>query len=190
MHFPEERRSSLGLNTQPRHGKPPLIVGYAAVFDSLSNELPLSEGRKFRELIRRGAFAESLKRDDVIARFEHRDLLGRTGNGTLRLIEDSYGLRFELDMAATSIGRDLLTLIQRGDVRGSSFSFRVKVGGDKWTQDERGAIRELLSVTLIDVSPVASPAYPDTSVAVRSYQEYVSKPSNILRMRLELAERS
>jgi phage head maturation protease len=44
----------------------PRLVGYAAVFDSLSHDLG-----GFRERIKRGAFADSIRRRDILALYSH-----------------------------------------------------------------------------------------------------------------------
>lgn len=187
----EERRFSSDMQLQLRGDKPPMIVGYAAVFNTLSDEMKLGESRTYRELIRRGAFAESLASGaDIIARFEHVEILGRTRNGTLRLVEDSRGLRYEIDPPNTTAARDLLELLRRKDITHSSFAFTVRSGGDTWRREGVGLIRELLSVRLIDVSPVARPAYAATDAALRSLQTWGMMPSDSRRMRLELAERT
>jgi HK97 family phage prohead protease len=186
-----EYRSRWSLDLKGRQGKLPIIVGYAAVFDSASDLMELADGRAFREIIRPGAFAASLRsREDVLARFEHSELLGRVANGTLRLFEDHRGLRYEIDPPETSVGRDLIALIRRHDVAASSFAFTVRPGGDAWRQDGQRLIRELRNVQLIDVAPVARPAYPATDVALRSLDSFLSDPAHRMRMRLELAERS
>jgi HK97 family phage prohead protease len=169
------------------------ITGYAAVFDSLSKPMKLPDGRTFREVVRPGAFAESLRsRDDVLARFEHDALLGRTSNGTLRLYEDARGLHFEIDPPDTRAGRDLVALIKRRDITASSFAFNVRPGGDTWRRDGGQVIRELRSVTLLDVSPVAKPAYSETEAALRSLAAATLNDSTRSRakMRLALAERA
>jgi hypothetical protein len=97
-------------------------------------------------------------------------LLGRTASGTCELDEDEEGLRYRCSMPDTSTGRDALELIRRGDLRGSSFSFSVD--SDEWEEvadpdDEQNTIirRTIISFrSLVDVSPVASPAYLQTSV--------------------------
>lgn len=153
-------------------------------YNVLSQPMSMPNGRTFREVIRPGAFDESLRRrDDVLARYEHDKLLGRVSSGTLRLSTDAAALRYEADVAPTTNGDDLLTLLRRGDIRGSSFAFTVPKDGDNWKQEPGGLIRELRTVNLIDVSPVAKPAYPQTSAALASYRNAA------IKMRLDLAER-
>lgn len=169
-HDCEERRFTLSDNaTVEGDGEARKITGYAAVFNSPSQELPLKEGRSFKEIVRPGAFADALVSGaDVLARFEHTQILGRTGNGTLRLTEDHRGLRYEIDPPNTTTGRDVVELIRRRDVPYSSFAFRVPKGGDNWRREDGQLVRELRSVELIDIAPVAKPAYMATDTALRS----------------------
>ena len=142
----------------------PKLTGYAAVFDQLS---VLLYGQ-FRERIARGAFAGSLA-DDVRALWNHDTNLplGRTKAGTLRLDEDSHGLRVEIEPPATQAGRDALESIRRGDVDQMSFAFDVLE--DEWDKEDDGTIvRTLRKVKLYEVSPVTFPAYPQTSVSART----------------------
>jgi HK97 family phage prohead protease len=146
------------LRAQPENK----IIGYAAIFDSLSEDLG-----GFVERIRAGCFARAIKlRQDCRALFNHDPsvVFGRVKNGTLRLAEDSVGLHFECDLPNTQTARDCHASIARGDIDQCSFSFTLVE--DKWSNG--GKMRELLDVNLIDVSPVTFPAYEDTSVAARS----------------------
>ena len=157
-----ERRAVAQL--RPADG--PKLVGYAAVFNTASEDLG-----GFREYVRPGAFRRSLDAGaDVVALVHHRPelVLGRTTSGTLRLAEDDKGLRFELDLPDTSYGNDLRVAIERGDINGASFAVNVPKGGERWTK--RGAVRELLDVDLHDVTITATPAYPDTEVVRRAMQ--------------------
>lgn len=142
-----------------------LIEGYAAVFNSLSVMIY----DWFREEIAPGAFADSLRDDDIRALWNHNTdyPLGRTGNQTLRLAEDTHGLRIENQPPTTTWGNDALVSIRRGDVNGMSFAFRTLK--DDWREDSTGQlIRRLLKVKLYEVSPATFPAYPATSVGVRA----------------------
>ena len=146
-------------------GKGKTLSGYAAVFNSEAN---LGD---FQELIRPGAFAKSLATGSNIRALYHHQgdaLLGTTRGGTLKLKEDAHGLAFELSLPDTSHGRDLSILVDRGDVAGCSFGFRVAPGGDRWEQRGKQMVRELLNVELLEVTLTADPAYQDTSVALRA----------------------
>jgi hypothetical protein len=86
-------------------------------------------------------------------------VLGRTPH-TLRLKEDNVGLRYEITPPDTQDGRDIRTLIERGDIRGSSFSFTVAKDGDTWEETDGVILRTVTRVsTLVDVGPVTFPAY-------------------------------
>lgn len=141
------------------------LVGYAAVFGVLSADLG-----GFRERILPGAFKASLSSgQDIRALVDHdpSKLLGRTSANTLRLAEDTRGLRAEIDLPDTQAARDALALVKRGDVRGMSFGFRVAAGGDRFTTEGNQMIRELTAVDLREVTVTSIPAYGATSLAVR-----------------------
>jgi HK97 family phage prohead protease len=147
-------------------GQPAKIEGYAAVFDKMSEVM-----WGFREVIRPGAFTNTLKTADVRALWQHDPSmpLGRTKNGTLELAEDAQGLRISITPPDTQWGRDAVASIERGDVDQMSFGFSTVT--DSWGKDEADfPLRELLEVNLWEVSPVTFPAYPDTTVAVRSME--------------------
>lgn len=112
---------------------------------------------------------------DVLARYQHDSslLLGRVLASTLRLSADGTGVDYDVDLPDTSYARDLVSLLARGDVRHSSFAFRVMPGGDEWSFTEQGyPLRTLRSVQLVDVAPVVTPAYLDTSSGLRSLAEH------------------
>lgn len=150
------------------------ITGYAAVFNSLSEDLG-----GFREKIAPGAFARAIKDDDVRALWNHNSdcVLGRTKSGTLRLSEDEHGLKIECDPPDAQWVRDLMASIDRGDIDQMSFGFIVRrypdgSRGAQWVEENGEDIRILTDVELFDVSPVTFPAYPDTEVGLRSLEEH------------------
>lgn len=149
-----------------------VLVGYAALYDTLSEDLG-----GFREKLKKGCFSRALQeKQDVLARAEHdsRLLLGRTSSGTLRLSADDKGLRYEVDCPDTQAGRDIAELVRRGDVKQSSFAFIIPDPKEnvEWDRSEDGEIiRTILDVDLVDVAPVAMPAYTETTVSARAIEE-------------------
>lgn len=146
--------------------KPAGLTGYAAVFNSASEDLG-----GFREVIQPGAFADALASQDIRALRNHdpAQLMGRTSSGTLRLSQDAGGLAFDLDVPDTSYARDMMTLVKRGDVKGMSFGFNVAKGGDSWSKRDGMSLRTIYKVkTLGEISVVDSPAYRATSLQIRS----------------------
>jgi HK97 family phage prohead protease len=142
------------------------FTGYAAVFNAPSEPLP------FIERIAPGAFKRSLKaRNDIKLLWNHDtgSVLGSTRAGTLKLEEDTYGLRVTAVLPDTNLGRDVRTLVQRGDVNAMSFGFSVPANGDTWNNE--GTERTLKSVRIHEVSIVAFPAYQQTAgtASVRSF---------------------
>ena len=69
------------------------LTGYVATFNSETDIAGL-----FREVVRSGAFAAAIRRDDVRALYNHNpdQVLGRTRSGTLTLTEDEHGLRYDV----------------------------------------------------------------------------------------------
>jgi HK97 family phage prohead protease len=159
-----ERRYTAGKVELRARNEKRTIGGYAAKFEKPSQNLG-----GFIEVIRNTFFNKS-KGDgwpDVLARYNHDDnmLLGTTGSGTLRLNLDEVGLDYEVDPPQARA--DVLELVERGDVHKSSFAFHVFE--DDWTMSDQGfPQRSLISGQLIDVAPVNSPAYLDTSTGLRS----------------------
>jgi hypothetical protein len=168
-----ERRSMpvRELRIKSGDGDADRIAGYASVF----NEETVI-GSWFREVIRPGAFKRAIKeKQDVRALFNHSadHVLGRTKSGTLSLQEDKKGLWIEIDPPDTQAARDVMELIQRGDISEMSFAFTTHgPNGDEWDETEvkkgKLPLRTIVDVDLFDVSPVTYPAYSGTEVGLRS----------------------
>ena len=112
------------------------FAGYAAVFDR-----PDSGG----DIIRKGAFLESLKRaGEVPLLWQHK--AGRVLGRIEHLSEDKRGLRViaRLDDARAGF------LMKSGKLDGLSFGYRVR-------EARGGAHRELIDLDLVEVSLVAKP---------------------------------
>ena len=149
-----------------QEGESNKVVGYASVFNTLSNDLG-----NFREIIAPGAFDGRLD-DDVRLMVNHEGLpLARTTNGTMRLSTDDTGLKYEAEIANTSTGRDILELLKDGTVNQSSFAFTVE--DDSWEVSEGINVRTINKVSrLYDTSIVTYPAYNQASVALRSLEAW------------------
>lgn len=155
-------------------GAPSKIIGHAAKFNSLSQDL----GGYF-ERIAPGAFAMSILEDDIRVLWNHDSniVLGRNKAGTMRIVEDEIGLAYEVDTPDTQYVRDMVVSpIVRGDVSQCSFAFRCIE--DRWDKIDGVYVRTLLKCKLYEVSPVTFPAYLDTNVATRSLEQYKALTSS------------
>lgn len=162
-----ELRSCGAFEFECRDNEPPKLHGYAARFNSFSEDL---DG--FKEIIRPGAFQATIAGGaDVRLLINHDGLpLARTASGTLKLTEDERGLKVEAQLDPTDPDTQrLVPKMRRGDLSQMSFAFRVSgKDGDFWRKEGEQLIRELHRVDLHDVSVVTYPAYQATSAAVRS----------------------
>lgn len=168
-----EHRHLSGIEIRENQGKPTTLRGYAAVFGKRSEEM-----WGFVEIIAKGAFTNCLAAGKDVRAFAYHDsskVLGRRSANTLRLGEDEKGLWVEIDLPDTQEGRDVATLVKRGDLSGMSFGFRTI--SDSWIYGKGGDldVRTLIEVEISEVSVVAFPAYPDTEVSVRDFYDAIRK---------------
>ena len=169
----DERRMLVGpLEVRADGDKGKVLEGYAAVFNQDTQIGGLSWG--FMESIAAGAFTRTIRDDDIRALFNHDEnkVLGRNKgtNESLELEEDGTGLRVTIRPPDTTDARDVVTLVERGDVDGMSFSFLTRK--QEWAEPTtKGELpkRTLLDVQLFDVGPVVFPAYPQTSIKARNH---------------------
>ena len=148
-----------------------LFTGYAAIFDSPSEDLG-----GFRETIKPGAFKRSIshasggKRDIKMFLNHNADVvLASTRASTLRLKEDAKGLVAEAQLPNSPWGESVAEAVRRGDISSMSFGFVIDKRGvhDSWSPDR--SQRTLHEVRLLEVSPVTGwPAYSATSASIRS----------------------
>lgn len=150
----------------------PKIGGYAAKFNEYSNLM-----YDFYTLFEPGAFTMALADPDIKCTLNvgHNDffLLGRycpkEESNTLSLVQDEIGLRFEVDTPDTSIARDYIEHIRKGNIRGCSCA--VVAFEDDWSGKHEGYdVRRIKMFSKIyDVCLTPSPAFPGTSVGVSKY---------------------
>ena len=164
-----ERRTTTGEVEARAKDSKIYVEGYAAVFEKRSGNLG-----GFIEKVKPSAFNKTVKESDVRALWNHdpQYVLGRSGAGTLQLSVDDRGLYYRSLLPNTSYARDLAELLERRDVRESSFTF-FKVQDDwELAYDVPGfekdgyPQRSLIEVGLVDVAPVTFPAYADATSGV------------------------
>lgn len=144
------------------------ITGYGAVFfreGEPGTEFELARG--IVERIGRTAFDRAIaEKHDARSMFNHdpNHLLGRVSAGTLRLSVDKIGLRYETDVPKSQMG--IVESIERGDVDGSSFWFRITK--ETKTEDDGVTRYTIDDVDLREVGPVVFPAYEATTASLRA----------------------
>jgi len=160
------------------------LRGYAAVFNRIADLY------WFDEEILPGAFTNAIKSDDIRALVNHdgSKIIGRNIAQTLHLTEDKKGLFVDIDPSDTTIGRDIIVSVERGDVTGMSFGFLVNE--EKWISSKsrgknKNDLRQLIDVSLRDVSIVTYPAYAQTSIKYRSEERSIE---NIYKNRYDNIE--
>lgn len=165
-----EIRVLASMQVEERADKAHKLVGYAAVFDQETDI-----GGQFREIIRRGAFAEAIKRDDVHALYNHdyAFVIGRMKAGTLQISEDDHGLRVEITPPNTQTARDLTENIRAGNIDKMSFAFTMEGGKQVWSDTGKTPLRTIEKVgALHEVSVVPRGAYPTTEIGLRSLEDF------------------
>ncbi len=168
-----------------RSGQPTAIRGYAAVFNSISEDLG-----GFTEKISPGAFRSAIAVGKEILALMHHDvkqIIGRRSAGTLSVAEDTRGLSFEIYPGDTTAGRDAVEMVRRGDIRGASFRFSNAVS--TWDYATTGKVRTISSIgELMEITLTGIPAYLATTASLMEFSEPRSTPRrDYARRRLQLA---
>jgi len=165
-----------------------IISGYAMVFNSLSK---LIYGR-FREKILPESMNGVIVKSDVLALLDHnksRGVLARSmfGKGTLTLTTDDKGLRYEFEPPKTALADEVKEYLRRKDIQGSSFDFSLDKDGEEWEKVADGTyVRTIIKYNEIyDVSLVFTPAYPETTAAIRSLEAWENEQDPDKKLILE-----
>lgn len=142
-----------------------VVEGYALKFNKPSRDLG-----GFIETISPNAL-DGVDLSDVRCFLDHDSskLLGRTISNTLELSIDEVGLKFRCVLPNTTVGRDAMELVKRGDLNQCSFSFTLEDNGDTWYKEGEQISRNIEHIDeLFEISLVSIPAYDDTDVKVAS----------------------
>lgn len=155
-----------------------VIIGTPIVFNRATRILDWDG--EFNEIIAPSALDKADMRD--VRLFVNHDLgqiaLARSKNGnansTMSFTIDGEGvhMRAKLDIENNAEARALYSAIQRGDVDGMSFGFRVR--NQEWSDvNAKIPTRTITDISIVhEVSVVNYPAYPQTSVSTRGGVKY------------------
>lgn len=153
------------------------ITGYGIVFNSDSTPMPFWDDRtgKIYEVVEQ-ITPDSLKgadMRDVISAFNHDfdKVLGRTTSGTMSITTDKKGVKYRTKAPQTTYANDVIELLKRGDLTGSSFVFSMD--WDEGYKMEERADGTIVAIPkkikrVYEMGPVISPAYPETTAENRS----------------------
>jgi HK97 family phage prohead protease len=169
METKHERRSQKTQIRATSDGSNRTLEGRAASYNVISSMLYEPQIGEFYEILLPGAFSEAIE-DDCTCNIDHCDteLLGRTPK-TLTLTDRDDGLYFSCRLPDTVAGNKAFVHCadDREDIRSCSFAFDVL--DEEWSTTEDGCpLRQVKKVKLYDVAIVIRPAYPETSLSVRS----------------------
>ena len=120
-------------------------------------------------------------------------------NSTMQMTVTDYGMdiRVNLDIENNAEARALYSAVKRGDISGMSFMFLADIEKDDWENKNTDYPRRTINsiVRVLEVSAVAFPAYPQTSIQAASEGEtldsaHASLESAMKREEQELAEQA
>lgn len=149
------------------------LSGYAVAFNQPSQPLP------FIEYISPHAF-DNVDFSQVRLLYAHdfNNILARVDSGTLSLKTDDKGLFFIADIPDTTLGNDVYTNVENGNIKGLSFNAQIDPNnGDTWEQGAGGQVIHTINhfASLAEISLTPIPAYTETSVQVaRDYKEVLN----------------
>lgn len=166
----EQRAYNFEMRADMRDENTGVITGRPIVYDSKTDL------GWFDEVIERGALIGTNLRDVRFLVNHNTDMIplarsrNNNANSTMQMTVDDQGMaiRVDLDVQNNSEARNLYSAIERGDITGMSFMFRVD--DEEWQDLESEhplrIIRKISDVA--EVSAVTWPAYESTSISVRN----------------------
>ena len=163
----EVRVTEIRANEPPADGEKALILsGRPVVYETPT--VIHDMGGSYIEIVKRGAL-DGADLGDVRLLVGHdatKIPLARTPK-TMSLKLDEAGLTFEAVLPDTEAGKAAYQAVERGDLRGMSYSFTVPDGGDSY--DPKTNTRTITKIAKVyECSLTAFPAYESTYVSAES----------------------
>lgn len=163
----EVRVSEIRANEPAADGEKALILsGRPVVYDTPTLIKDISGS--YIEIVKRGALDDADLGDVrlLVGHDTSKIPLARTPK-TMSLQIDEDGLTIEATLPNTEAGREAYQAVQRGDLRGMSYAFKVPDGGDSY--DPSTNTRTIYRIAKVyECSLTAFPAYESTYVSAES----------------------
>lgn len=162
-----------------------VISGTAVVFNQPSKNVG------FIEYVDSDAFAGvDLSKVQLWYNHNSDNVLARVDAKTLQLSLNENGLDFVATLPDTTLGHDVFTDIQNGNLQGCSFQFTI--ADDDWQLDQHGnkihTIHAIKSMVEISITPL--PVYTSTSITVQRSLEKLNKEAKNLNNEEKTAAKS
>jgi HK97 family phage prohead protease len=157
------------LGEQDENEDKMIIEGKAVTFNE-ETVLFKFGGVEYKEIIEDSAF-ENTDFNDAFLKYNHSDdimAMARYKNGTLEIDVRSDGVYIKAELADTTAGRDLYTLVKRGDIDKMSFAFTIEE--ESFNESESTWTVHKID-KLYDVAAVTVPAYENTDLYARRFDE-------------------
>lgn len=148
------------------------VQGYAVLFNTMSCDLG-----GFTEVIKPEAL-DGVDLSDVALVYAHdnNSILARASAGNLTTKVDDIGLFFSAEIPKTSLGNDVLTNVEVGNLKGMSFAFTIPDGGDEWSKQDGGLLHTVNQIGVVsELTITAYPAYAETSVELKRSLKNIEK---------------
>ena len=164
------------------NGKEQVFVeGMGIVYNSRTEIFP-----GFFETIMPGSFSESLSNYRTVKSFiNHKPgevLSTIRSEPPLEILDGDNYLEFSSPIPPTTYGNDLIINLERGNIKGASFSFSITENGDFYKKLPDGSIhRTITEAEIYEVGPVTNPAYEQTEVNLRNKEFYDSLKKSIIK---------
>jgi HK97 family phage prohead protease len=141
-------------------GKAPVLSGYALVWN-----VPSTDRGGYKVRLMPGS-AEFMQPTLGLYNHDSSDVLGNTENGTLRLMPDAFGVKFEMDLPDTQASRDVQELVGKKYVRGMSFRMAQKPQGEP-VKENGETIFNARKFRVSEITVTGNPAFVTTNVQLQ-----------------------
>lgn len=175
----EQRAYTFEMRAEQNESGVGIVTGRPIVYDTKTDI------GWFDEIIARGALDKTDLRDvrflvnHDLSRIPLARSRNNNANSTMQMTVDDRGMaiRVNLDIENNTDARNLYSAIDRGDISGMSFMFRVD--GEEWQDLESDHPTRIITqiANVVEVSAVTFPAYEDTEISVRNKEALDSAKS-------------